>query len=130
MGHDERVNYWTARRVSRRGVLRGVALGAAGLGLVGCAGGTTAPPAPTSAPAAPPAAPAATAATAPTAAPTAAPAKRGGMIRTIATASEGHLDPHMIGGFSVGSYGPGPCYSQLLSFKYGKDIKPTTYILN
>jgi peptide/nickel transport system substrate-binding protein len=129
MGHDERMNYWTRRRASRRGVLRGVALGAAGLGLAGCAGGTTAPAA-TSAPAAPPPAAASTAATAPTAAPTTAPAKRGGMIKTIATASEGHLDPHMTGGFSVGSYGPGMCYSQLLSFKYGKDIKPTTYIIN
>src|SRR5437879_1171153 len=100
MGHDERVSYWTVRRVSRRGVLRGAALGAAGLGLAACSGGTTAPAAPTSAPAAPPAAPAATsapAALAPTAAPTTAPAKRGGMIKTIATASEGHLDPHMTG---------------------------------
>src|SRR5438874_440259 len=93
----------------------------------GEAAGPPAPAAPTTAPAVPP--PAAAAATTPAGAATAAPAKRGGMIRTIATAAEGHIDPHMTGGFSAGSYGPGACYNGLLTFKYGKDIKPTSYLV-
>src|SRR5262245_16686322 len=114
--------YWEYRRLSRRGIVRGGALGALTLGLAGCA----AQPAP---PTAPPAAP--TTAAAPTAAPTLAPTavapKLGGKLTTIATLNEQNLDPHATNGAS-GGVGATVCYSQLLTYKWGPDVKAPSFI--
>src|SRR4051794_39310190 len=106
LGHG----YWTARRASRRRVLRGAALGLAGVALAGCTASTetaTTAPVPTSAAAASPtraagAAPAATAARTP---------KLGGTFKTMGTSSEPNLDPHMESLRVTGGLGALICYS-------------------
>jgi peptide/nickel transport system substrate-binding protein len=119
--------YWARRRLSRRRLLTGGAgaLGVVSLGLAGC---TTTPaavaPAATSGVAAAPAAssPAAAGASA-----TPAP-KLGGTIRTGTTAAERNQDPQMLNG-GDGSMGAGACYNQLLTFKFGPDVPPPSYIV-
>src|SRR5262245_4067091 len=118
---------WAGRRLSRRRVVRGAALGAVGTVLAGCAS--------SSAPASPAAnTPAATVEAAPTTgaagAPTAgAQPKRGGTIKTMSTTSERNLEPHISGGVStLGAVGPLVCYSQLLTYKWGPDVKAPAYI--
>src|SRR5262245_16132507 len=123
MGTNEHGYWGRASRLSRRRLL-GV-VGVAGLGLAGCATSSN-PAAPTQGPAAPAAA-STTGAAAATAAPAAPAPKLGGTIQTMATSSEAHLDPHMPGGPNVGCFGPAICWSQLLNYKLGKDIKPTSY---
>jgi ABC-type transport system substrate-binding protein len=115
---DEGFRYRFARRVSRRNVLRGGAVGVVGLGLAGC--GTNP---------APPAAPTATSvgAAAPAAAPSPAAAapKYGGTLKTNATFAERNMDPHVANGaIAIGNV---LCYSQLLTYKWGKDIPPLQY---
>jgi ABC-type transport system substrate-binding protein len=107
-------------RLPRRGFLGGV-VGAAGLGLVACAGspapagsaGTAAPAAPTEAVAAPPAP---------------AQPKYGGAIKTISIAGGGsqHLDPHVLNGPGLG-VDVSICLSKLLDYKWGPDVKPSSY---
>jgi peptide/nickel transport system substrate-binding protein len=112
-------SYWTSKRLSRRHVLRGAALGVVSVGVAGCAGGSAAPApaavAPTTAPAPP-------AAAAPTTAPTPAAAKLGGKLSTFATLAETNLDPHVANG-AAGGVGAMVCYSQLLTYKWGPDVK-------
>src|SRR5437764_24872 len=122
MADEDVRGFWASRRPSRRGVVRGGALGLT-LGLAGCAA-QAAPP--TAAPAAPP--PAAAAPTAaPSAAPTAVAPKLGGKLTTIATLNEQNLDPHATSGAS-GGVGATVCYSQLLTYKWGPDIKAPSFI--
>jgi peptide/nickel transport system substrate-binding protein len=112
------------RRLSRRRVVQG---GAAllGLGLAGCTTTSETPTAqlaPTTGPAASPTAragaqPAATAAPRP---------KAGGVLRTMATAGEPNLEPHTTG--IASGVGASICYSTLLTYKWGPDIKPPSYI--
>src|SRR5689334_7607506 len=94
MARHNRWDGWSRRRVARRRVLQGGAVGAVSLaGLAaGCNPSTTAP----AAPAAPATAPAAAAAV-PTVAPApAAPAvKLGGIYKYPVTAETPHLDPHL-----------------------------------
>jgi peptide/nickel transport system substrate-binding protein len=125
MGLEEPARYWDRRRVSRRRLLRGAVIGGAGLALAGCAGSGTTPaaaPAPTTAPASG-GAPAA-------AAPTQAPAqKRGGALKIMGTAQEKDLEPHVAGSLGAsGGWGPYICYSQLIAYKWGPDIKPPSYV--
>jgi ABC-type transport system substrate-binding protein len=121
------VSYWgrfRARRLGRRHVLRGGALGIAGLTLAGCAQ-TTAPP--TSAPAAiPPTSAPAAAGPAPT--PTAVSPKLGGTLKTMGTSPERNLEPHNSGGAAGGAIGALICYSNLLAYKWGPDVKAPSYI--
>jgi peptide/nickel transport system substrate-binding protein len=126
MDRDDLSQTWARQRLSRRRVLRGSALGVVSLGLAGCAT-SSAPAAPTTAPTA--AAPTATAASgaAPAPAATAQP-KRGGKIMTMATSVERNLEPHISGSISgTGSFGPQVCYSTLLTYKWGPDVKPPSY---
>jgi ABC-type transport system substrate-binding protein len=119
---SEQSDFWGKARWPRRRVLRGAAVGAAGLGLAGCAtSNVTVPAAPTSAPAA------AAATSAPAAAPTVAP-KYGGTIKTIGTSAEANQEPHA-GALRVqGGNSPLTCYSTLLTYKWGKDIAAPSYI--
>src|SRR5439155_1888846 len=83
----------------------------------------TAAPAATGAPGAP---------TAPASGAPASPAavtpKRGGTIRTGTTAVERNLDPEQLNG-GHGSHGSSNCYNQLLTFKWGPDVKVPAYIV-
>jgi peptide/nickel transport system substrate-binding protein len=118
MTFDREPSYPPRRALSRRRVLRGTAAGALGLGLAGCgtgpssettSGGTvvaTVAPTPTTAPASP---------------------KYGGELKTIATFSERALDPHVSSG-AAGGIGAAVCYSQLLTYKWGPDVKRPSYI--
>src|SRR5262249_22608366 len=57
------------------------------------------------------------------------PPKLGGTLRTMATAVERNLEPHVAGGINAtGNNGPLICYSQLLTYKWGADVKPPSYI--
>jgi peptide/nickel transport system substrate-binding protein len=114
--------YWQRRRISRRRLLGGAAVGVVGFGLAGCAG--PAATAPTAAPAGVPAG----AAPAATAQPTVAAAKRGGTLKLSFSTTARNLDPHGPGGLSWGSNGPYICYSQLLTYKWGPEIKAPSYI--
>jgi peptide/nickel transport system substrate-binding protein len=107
-------------------MLRGAAVGAVGLGLAGC---TTSTETPTTAPVASPAATAApTRAAGAAPAPTAAQPKRGGTARTMATSPYRNIEPHAQSGMAgTGSYGVPVCYSTLLTFKFGPEIKPSSY---
>jgi peptide/nickel transport system substrate-binding protein len=116
-----------AQRLSRRSVLRGTAAGAIGLGLAGCTSTTETP---TVAPAA-----TAVATAAPTRAAGAAPAttvaqpKRGGTVKTMATTVERNLEPHSSTGIGgAGGAGAAPCYSNLLTYKWGPDVTAPSYI--
>jgi ABC-type transport system substrate-binding protein len=101
-------NYWDPRRrQSRRQVIRRGALGAVGLWLVAC--GAPAAPTARGGPAAP-------------------PARLGGTIRTGTTANERNLDPQQLNG-GDGSHGSSNCYNQLLTFKWGPDVKVPAYIV-
>jgi peptide/nickel transport system substrate-binding protein len=112
-----------SRRLSRRRVVQG-GLALAGLGFAAC---TPSSSTPTTAPAPPAAAPAATTApAAPTMAPTAA-AKRGGTFRSALTTAWPHFDFQQMAGPQ--SYeNPVLAYSTLVTVKYGKDIKPPSYL--
>jgi peptide/nickel transport system substrate-binding protein len=111
---------WVGRRLSRRGVVRGAALGAVGAALAGCASSSAPAPAATAPPAAVAAAPTTAAAAQP---------KRGGTIKTMSTTSERNLEPHISGGVgTLGAVGPLVCYSQLLTYKWGPDVKAPAYI--
>lgn len=120
-------NYWT-RAVSRRRLLAGSAVGIAGLTLAGCTGSTATPTAAPPAPAATSgAAPAPTAVqAAPT--PTAVRPKLGGTLRTMTTSAERNLEPHLTTGVAAGAHGAALCYSTLLTYKWGPDVKAPSYI--
>src|SRR5262245_21681711 len=119
-------NGWNARRIPRRRVLRGAGMGLAGLTTLRCASPAAPPvaaPTATSAAGAPPAA-----ASSPAVAATAAP-KRGGTLKNLTTSGPRSLDPHAAAAASaVGATGPLFCYSLLVTFKYGPDIKAPAYI--
>jgi peptide/nickel transport system substrate-binding protein len=111
--------------VSRRRLLGGAAVGVVGLGLAGCS--TPAASAPTSVPAA--VAPTAPAAAAPAATPTVPAPKRGGTLKLAYGTTARNLDPHGNGGLGAwGTNGPYICYSQLLVYKWGADVKPPSYV--
>jgi peptide/nickel transport system substrate-binding protein len=99
-------------------------VGGTGLGLAACAG--------PSAPTAPPttAAPAAGSAptTAPAVAPTTAP-KYGGTIKAMTTTSERNLDPHKGDIFATTAIGLPICYSLLVKYKSGPELKPPSYVV-
>jgi peptide/nickel transport system substrate-binding protein len=126
--NDIERNYWdlkAGRTLTRRSVLRGAALGASAMVLAACG-----------APASAPAAPAAVATSADTATPvsgaapaaTAARPKLGGTLSSMVTTMEPNLEPHAgTSGLAVG-VGAGICYSSLLTFKWGPDIKAPSYI--
>jgi peptide/nickel transport system substrate-binding protein len=126
MSKDEDLRFWASRRLPRRRILRGAAFGIAGLSLAGCGTATVSPtssPPPTTGAA--PAASNATAAPSPAAAP-----KVGGTLRTMTTAVERNLEPHVAGGVNAtGNAGPLICYSQLLTYKWGPDVKPPSYLV-
>src|SRR5687768_4959887 len=120
----ESTNAWdrfSARRRSRRGVLRGGVTSLAGLALAGCATATVPPTAAptTAAPAGP------TTAAGPAAGATAGrPApKLGGMLRSISMSSEPNLEPHSTPGIVSAALGAQICYSTLLTYKWGPDVK-------
>lgn len=118
---------WMNRRVSRRGVVRGGALGALGLGLAACSSNSATPtvaPAPTTGAVAATSAPAAPAASATA---VVAQPKLGGALKTMVTITERTLDPHMAAG-AFGGIGNAICYSNLVAMKWGKDFKPPSYI--
>jgi peptide/nickel transport system substrate-binding protein len=122
---EETTRTRTGRRLGRRTFLRGAAAGVGVVGLAGCTSPAAAPsPAATAAGApAPPA-------SAPVASPTAAGArpKHGGVLKTMTTGLERHLDPHTVGG-PAGTYGALVCYSQLIAFKHGPEINPPSYLV-
>src|SRR5262245_37690392 len=125
MTSGDRQNYWH-HHLSRRKVLRGVVFGTVGLGVAGCAGS---PPAPTAAPASGGAAPAPAAPTPAPAATVAPQPKRGGTLKTMSTGVERSLEPHLIGAIpGTASFGPQICYSTLLGYKRGPDVKAPSYI--
>src|SRR5437763_12813047 len=114
------------RRISRRRALGLGATGIAGFWLAGC---STAESPPT---------PIALATTAPTPVPTAgtragaataAPRpKLGGTLRPAGSGTVRNLEPHL-GGFSgIQAWGPHVCYNRLMTFKWGPDVKPPSYI--
>jgi ABC-type transport system substrate-binding protein len=94
----------------------------AGLALAGCAQ-SSAPAASTAAPAAAPttgaAAPEATRANQP---------KLGGTIKNMGTSPERNLEPHLSTGAAAGAIGALNCYSGLLTYKWGPDVKIPSYI--
>jgi peptide/nickel transport system substrate-binding protein len=104
-------------------------MGASGLALVGaaCSTQTTAPP--VGAPTAPAAASGGSATpAAATVASTPRP-KLGGALRTITTSAERNLEPHVSGGAGgTGGSGPYVCYSTLMTYKFGADVKPPSYL--
>jgi peptide/nickel transport system substrate-binding protein len=106
--------------------LRGAALGLAGLGLAGCTSNTETPTAAPAATAAATAAPTRAAGAAPAAAAPAAQPKLGGKLAVIVTFAERTLDPHMLQG-AAGGIGNNICYSNLVTYKWGPDIKPPSY---
>src|SRR5262245_18125599 len=125
----EASSYWgrvTWRRLRRRQVLRGSVAGVASLAIAGCANTTAPAVAPTTAPAAP-AAPT-TGAAAPAAATAAPQPKLGGTLQTMSTSAERDLDPHTTTGAAGGSIGAYICYSGLLTYKWGPDVKAPAYI--
>jgi peptide/nickel transport system substrate-binding protein len=127
MGDRDDGGYWAMKRLSRRRLLRGAAVGVVGFGLAGCTATTETPTVAPAATAAATAAPTRAAGAAPQ--PTAPAAKRGGTIKAMANAFERNLEPHAAGGLgTTGGYGPYICYSQLLTYKWGSDIKPSSYI--
>jgi ABC-type transport system substrate-binding protein len=106
---------WVSRRLRRRRLLAAGAFGVVTLGVSGCASPTPATPA--AGGAAPGSSPGATGGT----------PKYGGTIRTMTTLVERNLDPQMRDGAMPG-LGNDVCYSQLLTYKWGPDLKPMTYI--
>jgi peptide/nickel transport system substrate-binding protein len=126
--------YWDRvawRRLRRRRVLRGGAVGVVGLAIAGCANTTAPAVAPTTAPAAPAAAtraPEGSGAAAPAATTAAPQPKLGGTIQTMTTSAERNLDPHASTGAAGGSIGALISYSGLLTYKWGPDVKPPSYI--
>jgi peptide/nickel transport system substrate-binding protein len=117
------------RQLSRRKLLRhSASAGLVGLGITTLAG-CTSPAAPTpaaSSPVAPPGAAPPAPATTPTTA--AVQPKYGGVLSTMTTGLERHLDPHTAGG-PAGTYGAIVCYSQLIAFKYGPEINAPSYLV-
>src|SRR5439155_2128935 len=109
-------------RISRRRFVRGAGVSAAALGLAGC---TSAASPPTAAPATAPAG--ASPATAASATAPATRPKYGGALKTISTSPERSLDPHTSPGALIG-FGNHVCYSQLVTYKWGPEIKPANYI--
>jgi peptide/nickel transport system substrate-binding protein len=108
--------------------LRGLATGVIGLGVAGCA---TTPSAPAGAPASgnPAPTPPPTA-VATVAAPT-AQLKLGGVFKSggLPSSVTRGLEPHVLGGLGrPGSRSPLVCYSQLLTFKWGKDVTPPSRV--
>ncbi|MCL6650415.1 MAG: hypothetical protein K6U89_19120, partial [Chloroflexi bacterium] len=120
MGSD----YWT-RRLTRRRVLRGTALGVIGLGLAAC---STPAAGPTPAAPSTPAGGAAPTRVAGSPTPAARQPKRGGALKSMATFNWRTQDPHLTGGPAAGVGGM-LAYSQLLTYKWGADIKPPAYIV-
>src|SRR5262249_40431277 len=116
---------WDRQRLTRRSVLRGTATGVVGLGLAGCA--TTSAPSP--APTAPQGAPIAPTSAVPAATqvPAAAAPEYGGTPTTLAAPPARNLDPHTGGPASTGAAGPLICYSQLVCYKWGPDVKLPSY---
>jgi ABC-type transport system substrate-binding protein len=100
------------------------AIGAIGLGLTACTSNPAVPTVPSAAGASTP-----TSAGAPagTATPAAAAPKYGGMLRSIGTTAERNLDPHVLNG-GGNSLSSGVCYSQLLMYKWGPDVKVPSYV--
>jgi peptide/nickel transport system substrate-binding protein len=117
--HD---NYWDdfAARRSRRSVLRGGMITAAGLTsgavLAGCSTGS--PAVPTVAPALAPAA-APTVAAVGTAAPVTVRPKYGGTFITAAVDEPPHQDVHAVAALLLNTIGPGVVYSRLLNYQAG-----------
>src|SRR5262245_1739079 len=125
MRTEDRPKSWDQRRHPRRRVLRGVLFGTVGLGLAGCTS-TTEPPAATTAATA---APTRAAGAAPAPTPVAAQPKRGGIIKTMTTGVERSLEPQVTGAIpGTASFGPQICYSTLLVYKRGPDVKAPSYI--
>jgi peptide/nickel transport system substrate-binding protein len=114
---------WAGRRLGRRRLLKGLA----GAGVL--AGGAACSATPAAQTALPPTAPPApTTAAAPPTAVGPSP-KRGGALQTMITIFEPNLEPHTTALASTGGQGPLICYSQLLTYKWGKDIKAPSYIV-
>jgi peptide/nickel transport system substrate-binding protein len=112
------------RPMSRRSALGtlGAGAGITSLALAGCTGNAAAPAVPAASPAA---APPAAAAGAPAAA-GAAP-RYGGKLTTVIDYGEPHLDPHLAPGASNAT-SPAICYSQLITLKWGPDVKLPSWI--
>src|SRR5262245_44476304 len=113
--------YWTERRIPRRRVLVSGTAAVASVALAGC----TPAPAPNPTPQVPtPSSATAPAAAAPTIATTATrpTPKYGGKFSIIELTFMRNLDPHVTSG-GGGSCGSHVCYSQLLTYKWGPDVK-------
>src|SRR5207245_1119665 len=119
------------RRLSRRGVIRGAGVGALGIaawGAAGCAAASAPPTAPAAGATSPPATSGpAGAAGVPSPTPARATPKYGGKFTSMATASGRDLDPHG-GGLTNAALSAGMCYSGLLTFKWGSDAPPPSYL--
>jgi ABC-type transport system substrate-binding protein len=129
MGRSES---WDVRaaRIPRRRLLARTGLGA--IGIVAGAACASNPPAPKAAPGgaanagSPPGAGSSSGAAA-AAAPAAAQPKYGGRIQTTALALASHRDPHQANGIGLG-IDPLICYSKLVTYQWGKDIKAPSYL--
>lgn len=110
--------YWN-RKMNRRRLLRGTAVGATGLAaaaVVGCGDDEEAPAATT---------PAATATATPTGTPGAVVPKRGGKLVLARGATESaNLDPWGTFSHAFHSSGPGIAYSRLVKSRTGPDVPP------
>src|SRR5207249_145673 len=97
-------------------------LGAVSIGIAGCTGSGTSPAAavPTATSAG---APAGGAAPQPAATASGPTPKYGGTFKTGTTTIERNLDPHVSNG-GGGSHGASNCYNQLITKKWGPDVKP------
>src|SRR5207245_10515826 len=54
--------------------------------------------------------------------------KMGGTLRPIGVGTVRNLEPHL-GGFSgIGGWGPQVCYNRLVTFQWGPEVKPPSYV--
>jgi peptide/nickel transport system substrate-binding protein len=109
---------------SRRRLLGAGALGIASLGMAGC---TTAPAVPAAPATGAPSPATATGGVQPPATASPPAPKYGGKLATIDVTFMRNLDPHVLNG-GGGSVGSALCYSQLLTYKWGADFKPPSYV--
>jgi peptide/nickel transport system substrate-binding protein len=112
--------------MGRRRVLARAGVGALGLVSGGLAGCGAMPAAPTAAPSAPASGSTAVSAPAPTATVVRLTPKYGGALKTLGIPDR-NLDPHALNGATIGT-GAGLCFSQLLAYKWGADVKPPSYL--